>query len=157
MKKDKNLMRAVIALLAISSLSLCFIAFGSYDASAFRAILTVLIAILFWVCLIAGYVLLYVISRHRKEFERNAPREKRRRIKTNNRPGIIRFFSNPAATAADFAMIGFFILDLVFMFIPGISQTVTYILLACLVFAIHMHCILNGVNFEYTYNIAKSS
>ena len=142
-------MRAVIALLALSSLSLCLVAFGSYDASAFRAVFTVLIAILFWACLIAGYVLLYIISKHRKEYERNVPRDKRRQAKTKKRPGILCFFSNPAASAADFAMIGLFILDLVFMFIPGISRTINFILLAFLVFAIHMHCILNGINFEY--------
>lgn len=155
LKKDIHLMRAVIVLLAVSSLTLCFVSFGSYDASAFRAVVTVLLAILFWGCLIAGYVLLYVISKHRKEFERNASRDKRRKEKAkNNRPGFLRFFSNPAARIADVAMVVLFIVNLVIMFIPGISQTITYIFLALLVFSIHMHGILNGVNFEYTEKLA---
>ena len=143
-------------LLAVSSLSLCFAAFGSYDASAFRTVLTVLLALLFWVCLIAGYVLLFVISGHRKKYEKNASRDNRRKAKSGSRPGIICFFSNRAAVIADFAMIGFFILNLVFMFIPGVSRTFSYISLSLLVFAIHMHCILNGVNFEYIEKQAKS-
>lgn len=143
-------MRAVILLLAASSISLCFAAFGSYDASAFRAVVAVLVGILFWGCLIGGYVLLFIISKHRKEYEKHAPREKRRRdAAKRNRPGIITFFSNPAAVIADIAMIGLFVVIMAFMFIPGISQTLTIILIAFWVFAIHMHGVLNGVNFKY--------
>ena len=150
-------MRAVIFLLAASSIFLCFAAFGSYNASSFRALVTAVTAILFWGCLIAGYVLLFIISKHRKEYEKRAPRDKRRReAAKKNRPGIITFFSHPAAVIADIAMIGLFIVIMAFMFIPGIPQSLTIILIAFLVFAIQMHGVLNGVNFKYIEIQAKN-
>ena len=151
MKKDIQLMRALIVCITLSSLSLLFALFVSSDGVS---ALTVIPGIIFWGGLIAGYVMLFVISKHRKAYEKTAPRTERRVKKS--RPGIITFFSSPAATVADIVMILSFVLTVVFAFIPGFSQTALLILIAVLALAVQMHCILNGVNYKYIQRLAAS-
>ncbi len=150
LKKDIQLMRTVIVCIALSSLSLLLATFVNSDGVS---ALTVISGIIFWGGLIVGYIQLFIISKHRKAYEKNAHHIEKR---VKSRPGIITFFSGPAATVADLAMILFFLLTMVFAFIPGFSQTVLLIFIAVLVFAVQMHCILNGVNFKYIKRLAKS-
>lgn len=152
-KKDARLMKAVILLIALSSFSLCFAAVVNHDGTAFERFAAIAVGLIFWISLIAGYVILFIISGHRKAYERSLPAESRRKARSKKqRPGVITFFSSPAAFAADCIMILFFILTLVLMFIPGIIQTLLLICIAVLVFAIQMHSILNGINFKYISN-----
>ena len=159
LKKDIRLMRAVIILIALSSFSLIFAAFDDYFESALRAVAMIAAGSVFWICLIAGYSILFLISKHRKEYERTVSRDgvrsdRRRRSSSSKRPGIITFFSGTPATVVDAAMILFLILTLVFAFIPGFDQTVLIILISILVFLVQMHCILNGVNFKYIQTVS---
>lgn len=144
-------MRLVIGLIALSSLSLTFAAF---DGTSIGSWITVIPGIVFWCCLAAGYALLFIISRHRREFEKNEKKGGKRTVKS--RPGIITFFSSPTATVVDIAMIVVFVLTLVFAFIPNFNQKVLVVVIAVLVFLVQAHCILNGVNFKYIKRIADS-
>lgn len=147
MKKDITLMKLVFISLFVSSFSVILSVFADYKASDFRIVLGYIGAVLFWICLIIGYVLLWMISKHRKEFERtNKPAH---RFKKSKKPGIIRFLSNKYAMIADVAMVVSLIVTLVFIFIPSLNQNVAVVFVACLIFSVHMHSILNGLNFTY--------
>ena len=146
-------MRWVIGLIALSSLSLTFAAFGGGSSST-GIWITVIPGIVFWGCLVAGYVLLFIISRHRRDYEKNEKRAGKHTRKPI--PGIITFFSSPTATLVDIAMIVVFVLTLVFAFIPDFNQKVLVVIIAVLIFLVQAHCILNGVNFKYIMRIADS-
>lgn len=156
MRRDIKLFKITCILLAVSSFSLLLSFFGDYGGNAFNVVMAALTGILFWACLIAGYALFAVINSHRKKYVK----AKKSSVSERNRkrlPGIICFFSNKYAIVADFAMILFFILTLVFIFIPFLNQSIAVIAIAILLFSVHMHCILNGMNFRYILQITKES
>lgn len=152
-------MKFVVISLAISSFSLLLVNFGDYNGSVFNKVIAVLTGVLFWMFLILGYIALAVISGHRKSYQKridNPDSNKRSNRETKKRPGIICFFVNPKATVADVVMIISFIINLVFIFIPSVNQVIAVIMIAVFAFAVHMHCILNGVNFRYIAHISKN-
>lgn len=158
MNKDKTLMKFVVISLAISSFSLLLVMFGDYNGNALNKAIAVLTGVLFWGFLIIGYVILGIISGHRKTYERKNRADLGRKANrdANKRPGIICFFSNQKAIIADIVMIVSFIINLIFMFIPSVNQVVAVIFIAIFAFAVHMHCVLNGVNFRYIAHISKN-
>ncbi len=142
---DKNLMKAIIISLFTSSFSLILSYFGDYQGNIINVIMAYAVGVLFWLGLIIGYVLLFILSKHRKA------KTKAKKCK----PGIIVFFSNKPAKIADLTMVGSLILTLAFTFIPFLSFGIETVFLAILVFSIHMHCLFNGVNFKYINSINK--
>ena len=98
---------------------------------------------MFWVSLISGYVLIIFTDRYRKKQlgQQQAPDS----IKTW---GAFRIASNLPAIIADSAFALSLIGLLVFIFVNSESY-MTYIFLCITVFALHMHCMLNGANFKY--------
>lgn len=153
MKKDITLMKLTIALLFVSSFSLLFSIFANYEGSAFQVALGYVGSALFWLCLVLGYVLFGIVSKHRKDS--GATLKASHFSKKSNKPGIICFCSNRFAAIADLLMIISFILSLIFIFIPSLNQNVAVVFVAILVFSIHMHGILNGVNFTYITSLTK--
>lgn len=143
MYSDKNLMKAIIISLFTSSFSLILSYFGDYQGNIINIIMAYAVGVLFWLGLIIGYVLLFILSKHRKA------KTKPKKCK----PGIIVFFSNKPAKIADLTMVGSLILTLVFTFIPFLRFGIEIVFLSILVFSIHMHCLFNGVNFKYINSI----
>ena len=148
MKSDRKLMRRSIIMLAISSFSLLLITVSDYSGSTFNVIMAVLTGLLFWFFLISGYATLAVISKHRKVYE-SEHSTGRRRAKNKKRPGAFCFFSNPKAACADVAMIVLLVALAVIWFIPVKSIIPKLIIVPMFLFSVHMHCILNGVNYKY--------
>lgn len=136
-------MKAIIISLFTSSFSLILSYFGDYQGNIINVIMAYAVGVLFWLGLIIGYVLLFILSKHRKA--KTKPKK--------SKPGIIVFFSNKPAKIADLTMVGSLILTLVFTFIPFLSFGIEIVFLAILVFSIHMHCLFNGVNFKYINSI----
>ena len=147
MKRDIKSMRTCILMLMISSFSVLLSYFASFEGNALQRILAYLIGVLFWAFLIIGYVIFHKISVHRKEYEKTHPDLEY--LKKRRLPGILTFFSDHASSAIDIIMIISFIITLAFMFIPSLDQSFAIVFAAILIFSIHMHCILNGVNFRY--------
>lgn len=141
MKNTVKLMKLSIAFVAISSLSLIGVAFADFNGSGFPRFIAYFTGAAFWSFLIAGYVLLAVVSNRRKA-------DKRTKV-TDKRPGILCFFTSKEAKIADIGMFAAILFVLVFSFIPGISVAVRIIFIALLVLSVQMHCILNGVNYRY--------
>ena len=158
LKQDVKLMKFVIVALAVSSLSLIFTIFGDYNSGVFNAVIAVTVGVVFWLFLILGYVVFSRIAAHRKQYEKThvesrSDKERLQKDDNKKKPGIICFFSNPYAVAADIALLISLAVNVIFLFIPNANQTVEIIFISILVFSLHMHCILNGVNFRYTYNL----
>ena len=103
----------------------------------------------FWVLLIGGYLSIIAFNLRIKRHKR---RKQRRRFEKRRLPGIIRFFSNPIAGVFDtiflLSLLGF----ILYKTNNQIDGVVSYVLLSILVFAFHMHCILNGRNYNYIRN-----
>lgn len=104
---------------------------------------------MFWLFLIVGYVVFAIISKHRKNYEKLNRVRGTRPVRTKSRNGMFCFFSNKYAMIADIVMVVSLIITLVFMFIPTLNQNVAVFFVAILIYAVHMHAILNGVNFRY--------
>ncbi len=147
LNKDARLLKAAIISLSISSFSLFFSFFGSYSGNVFNLIMALMTGIFFWLGLIVGYMLLAIINFHRK-CSKNSLNQK-------SKPGIICIFSNKYAVVADIAMVLFLILSLLFLFIPPLSKSIAIVFVSIFLFSLHMHCILNGVNFRYINSVDK--
>ena len=161
LKQDVKLMKFVIAALALSSFSLIFTIFGDYNGNTLNVIVAVTVGVVFWLFLILGYVVFSRIAVHRKQYEKTqnisrSDNDKPRKDDNKKKPGIICFFSNPYAVAADIALLVSLAVNVIFLFIPSVNQVAETIFIAILVFSLHMHCILNGVNFKYTYDLSNS-
>ncbi len=155
MKTEKKLFDLAIIMLFISSFSILLSFFGSYDGGIFALIMAYAVGILFWGFLILGYIMFAIVNSKRKKSEKNSSNKSERKRITKEKPGIICFFSNKAAMYFDFIMIISFVLTVVFSFIPILNKALCVVFMAILVFSIHMHCILNGVNFKYIYIISN--
>lgn len=153
MKKDIRLMRISVILLLISSFSILLVMFASFDGTTFQKILAYLTGVSFWLFLILGYVAFYQVSKHRKVYEKKNPSPAYR--KAQKRPGILTFFSDRMAMSMDVIMIISLILSLLFLFIPSLNQNIAIVFIAILIFSIHMHSILNGINYKYTLYLSK--
>ena len=142
MKNTVKLMKLSLLCIAVSSLSLICVAFADFGGNGFQCFAAYFTGVVFWTFLIAGYVLLFTVSKRRKADKSVAL--------TDMRPGIICFFTGKKAKIADIAMLVTAVLLLVFLFIPSVSTAVRIIFIALLVLSVQMHCILNGVNYRYT-------
>lgn len=152
MKRDIVLFKISCLLMGISSFSILLSFFGDYKGNSIAVIFAVLTGVLFWAGLIFGLFFLLLVNSHRKKYESI---ESSKRTVKRHRMGIVSFFSNKLAIIADIAMVALFIIFLVTEFIPIISQSVTLIFLAFLLFSVYMHCMLNGVNFIYIKSICE--
>lgn len=149
MKKDSLLFRISCVMFGVSALSVLLSFLGDYKGSGAAVFFAVLTGVLFWGCLIIGIVFLIIVNSHRKSNQR---------IKSNvryqsRRVGVISFFSNRIATVFDITMVIFFVLFMISMFVPVISQSVTLVLFAFLLCSVYMHSMFNGVNYKYIKSI----
>ena len=138
-------MNGTILFLLLSSLSLLLTVIADYGGRWWNVLAAIGVGVFFWGFLILGYICFYRLSKRRKEQQkRDRSRPKKQR------PGIIVFFANPYAAAADIAMVISLIATVVFQFVP-FSEIVSLVSIAVFVFSAQMHGILNGVNFQYIY------
>lgn len=141
LKKDVFLFKQSVISLIISAFSILLTFIGNYEGNAFNVIIAVAAGVLFWGGMIYGYILLFIINSHRRAAQKNRS--------SYRRPGFLCFFSNKPAFVIDILLIFLIILNLVFIFVPVISQTVWIILIALLLASVHMHGLFNGINFIY--------
>lgn len=97
---------------------------------------------LFWIPLLAGYLLLYLTDRWRRksDYYRQSPRG----VKYW---GVFRIMSNTYAFFADTVFVLGLIGFLAFYFANPEHYGI-YVFLCLTVFAFHMHCMFNGVNYK---------
>lgn len=137
MKNEKRILKhfiAAVCLLFISSSCILFVpvAYGKSNA-------TLACSAMFWMSLIIGYILIFLIHRKRK-------RSNHKKI------AIITFFRNPPAKAADIVFLASTVLAIILSILKiqlGYSQ---YIIFFVVIFSFHMHSLFNSD----TYKIIQS-
>ena len=149
MKKEKTLFKLSCVSFVISALSVLLTFVADYKGNAIQVVLAVMTGVLFWAGLIAGMAFLLVLNSKRRKDKKYGSKERGARI------GLISFFENRAAMVFDCAMALFFILMLLSIFIPGIGQNVTLVLISLLLASACMHSMLNGLNYRYIKSVDK--
>lgn len=141
-QRRKKLFYLYLSCMILCSLTIALMPVASLTVKMARFFL-VLNGIFFWIGTIGTIVTAILINRARKaspEFVRLSPKLKRL--------GLTHFFQNRAALISDITM---FVLAAGLLIVRALTDNV-YILfpmLAGLVFAFGMHCMLNGVNYFY--------
>lgn len=158
LEKQESRIKLIIVLLFISSFSLLFSLFGDYNGNFFNVLFGYAMPVLFLGFMAAAYVMLFFVNKERKIVQKkehiSSPSARHNNSKsrpTKGLPGAIRIFSNKYATIFDLLSALFLVLTIVFSFIPLTQDEVSIICLSVLVFCLHMHCLLNGVNFTYIF------
>ena len=135
MKNRKNIFIQFIAAvcsLFVSSACILFV-----PAVYSRSTVTLICSAVFWMSLIIGYILIFII--HRKDNQK----------KIRRRVAIITFFRNPPAKVADVA----FIVSIVAVFTIGVLKIqigyLQYVLYFIMVFSFHMHTLFNSDTYRF--------
>lgn len=147
MKKDIIMFKIAEIILCISALSILLVFFANYSGNVFNIITAYLMGVVFWGGLIAGYVLLFIVNKHRKQKSSSQKAEKKPKF------GIITFFSNKPAIIADVVMCLSLVLTIVFTFVHVLNDGLWTVFGSIFLCAIHLHIIFNGANFKYIKSI----
>lgn len=116
--------------------------------------LNILTSVIFWTGLLCGTVLYVIFSKKCKKWYENNKGNKD--IYKEKRLGLISFFSNRLAIAADICLIISILLFVVLMIFTDRTSYFCYIAIMLLVFSFTMHCILNGKSF-FVYEYLNKS
>ena len=128
-----------MCLMALSFLLMPIASSRAFDGESWWLVMS---GALFWISLIAGYLLLYITNRWRKKGRNNA------RLPSGIKTwGAFRLMTNFYALIAEAVFVLSFIGFLIFVIFNSGSY-VMYIFLCLTVLAFHMHCMFNGVNYK---------
>lgn len=154
MSRLRTHMYIICGLLFVSSFSLLFSLKGNFEGTTLEKILAYATGTGFWLCLIMGYVLLFRMNQFRKQ-QKDSPSEKHW--------GIFSFFSNKYAQWADILLIISLVGTVLFLVLASkypaneLYSTMTVIILSVCLFSLHMHAVLNGINFQYVLDKTKQN
>ncbi|MGN1319887.1 MAG: hypothetical protein ACI4U6_02090 [Acutalibacteraceae bacterium] len=145
------LIASIISFLLLS-ISFLLMPIESNNATEGVSIITILSGAIFWISIVCGIVTQAVLSHRIKSWLAS---NRIRNGRLARKCGVISFFKNPFAVAADIAMIvGLIGLVITIILTHGIGYT-CYVFLALFVFSFSMHCILNGKIFYVIENKSK--
>ena len=147
---SSKLIKIIIIMLFISSFSILLAFAGDYGGGMIHIIFAYATGILFWVMLILAYCFFGVLILKRKK-------ELKIKSFTIKQIGLFKFFSNTYAKIFDILLIVFLLLTIVFFIVPVFNQALSVIFLSCFLFSLHMHGILNGVNYKYIFEEGGSN
>lgn len=125
----------------ISSLSIVFLAF--YAGETKMTVPKLLVALVFWIGLIAEQILFW---------KANSMRKKMLGEKSKGKIGLLSICKNKFANAADIVLLVSLILLILFAAFGILENIVQYILCFIIILSFRLHCILNGQNFSYINN-----
>ncbi len=147
LQKFKTFFYADIASFLLSAAALAYIPFLKVDLQGLEK-KSIAVGALFWIGIVCGIVLLVLTVRCRKNIE-GVLRTHKRSTLTKARPGVISFFQNPPAIAADVLMV-LSAIALVLVLVFKVRQEWAVIAsLEGLFLSFVLHCILNGINYKY--------
>ena len=122
-----------MCLMAVSSVFFALFSFVDYNSVEKSArIWSFTISSVFWIALIAAWVLRLVLY---KQLKKNND--------MSGKPGIITFFSNNYAKIADIVMITAFVLSVIFLF-TGLPNIIKLIFISLFILGFQLHIALNG-------------
>ena len=147
---ESKTMKTIIIMLFISSFSILLAFAGDYGGKVIYIICAYATGILFWTMLILAYCLFVVL---------NFKRKKQLKVKSSaiKQMGFFRLFSNSYARIFDILLFVFLLLTILFFIVPVFNQALSVIFLSCFLFSLHMHGILNGVNYKYIFEEGGSN
>ncbi len=118
---------------------------GTEDNSVYSMVA----GIMFWVSIVIGISAQCVLSGRRKSWNKG---HKNLKNKRSQRIGVISFFRNKYAVAADITAIVSLIGLVIALAATQAVGYICYVFISVFVFSLSMHCILNGKNFYYVVN-----
>jgi len=138
----KILIKLSIISFFISSVTILFMPLGSFEPDG-NIMLAYILAGAFWLFLILGIVLMFVIG---------AKRRKDKLFTDTGGIAFLRFFKNRPAIVFDLLLIAS-ILSLVvsLLYIRTLPAAITLAGTFTMVFSLEMHAVLNGKNYEWSY------
>jgi len=141
-RSGKVLMTLSIVSFFISSITILFMPFGSFEPDG-NSLLAYTLATAFWAFLLLGIVFILIIGKQR-----------RKNILFAKTGGIVflRFFRNKPAIVFDVLLIaGILSLIISLLIIRTLPSWLTLAGTFTTVFSLEMHALLNGKNFEWLY------
>lgn len=145
--KDKLLFLIACICMAMVSITILFMPVASERATDDNAISLYFSGIAFWIFILGGYSLIAIINVRRK---RSITRDViKGGTQKQHLPGVIRFFTNPWAMIFDILFILSLVAFIYYQLTTYIDGMLSYVLLAFMLFSFHMHCMLNGKNFNF--------
>jgi hypothetical protein len=143
MSKIRKLLVMTVVFLFISSYAIVLIPFSDFDEGGAKMVLSYSISAAFYIFMIVGYILFIAANKKRKKMNQKIP---------GSKPGIIVFFSSAWAVCADIVLILGIIFIVIMLMMPYLfSEIVQYVVIATFIFSLHMHCLLNGVNYRIAF------
>ncbi len=144
MKMKLNLIISVI-LMFISSFSLIIIPFSDFNGITIQKVLAYVIGAVFWLFLVAAWTIQIILSKQ---------------IKSDSKKfGLISFFSNKIAIAADIIALISLVATILMTIISGevvIPEIVSYLIISVFFFSLQMHCVCNGKIFKHILKISSN-
>lgn len=138
MDKARNIiikLTAAIASLFVSSFCILFVPVVYKHHTA-----TLLCSMGFWMFLIIGYILIFLIKRKSKKCGFKADKKK---------IGLFTFFRNPTAKVIDILLIAMLMLFIASILLKQLEGFIQYITLFAVIFLIHMHSLFNSDVYQY--------
>ena len=134
----------------LSGLSLIFVPITNINGHGIERLLTYIVAIVFWLGIIFGFVFLIKTSSERRGIERRNRKNnnKYHAKQTKQRIGILCFFKNRKAIVSDFLLFFFAILVGGLAFFKIAIEWLVIISIVLLILSFYFHCFLNGKNYR---------
>lgn len=126
----------------LSSFSLVIIPFSDFKGTNIQKVLAYVIGASFWLLLIVAWAIQIILSKRLKSEPKKI--------------GLISFFSNKFAIAADVITLISLIASIVMTIISSsfvIPEIISYLIISVFFFSLQMHCVCNGKVFKYILKI----
>lgn len=147
---QKRLFFVQIILFIMSAVSIIFIPYAYSLEERMKNRVSYIIAGTFWICLLIGIILIFLISSITGTYKKMYDIE----VGKKHIPGIFKFWSNMEAKVAIICfVIGFLLVisDVVFDYMNEICIMISF---AFMLISFYIHCIFDGFNYRY-YKILK--
>ena len=136
MKNSKKILMASFFMLCLCALSLFLVIFTDYQAEGFVKVISMVISLLFWISLLAGYILMILF------YQKNPDKKLKGKI------GIISFFTNKFAVITDLVMFASIIFMIVLSLLNVYFNVIYALLFSILFISLNFHCVFNGKVFN---------
>lgn len=138
----------------VAGLSLLFIPMVDLEGTPAQKIFALILAILFWIGLIAEIVFFVLADKQCNMIEDRLIKEGSKSFK-GTKIGVISFFTCKEAMVAD-VLTGLSLIAIILMIILKVTNDWLFVIVAVIFFfSFNLHCFLNGRNYKYIKEIKK--
>lgn len=141
-RKAKLFLKICIFLITVSSFMIMLVPFADYSGNTFKRVLTITICILFWGCLLSGYVIFFLTNKMRLDIRKRYRQQRMRHYRL--RYGALNFFKNTEAMFFDAVLIASAIVLILLLIMKVQNDWLLAAVITLFIYSFQMHCILNG-------------